>query len=38
MKLKSFGITLAMTAGVFILGVALMNYIVLPLLIHQRGP
>jgi len=36
-KLKSFGITLAMTAGVFILGAALMNFVVLPLLIHQRG-
>jgi len=36
-KLKSLGITLAMTAGVFILGAALMNFIVMPLLIHQRG-
>ena len=37
MKFKSLGITLALTAGVFILGLALTNYIVLPLLIHQRG-
>jgi serine/threonine-protein kinase len=36
-KVKSFGITLLMIAGVFVLGAALMNFVVMPLLIHQRG-
>lgn len=36
-KFKSFGITLLMIAGVFVLGAALMNFVVMPLLIHQRG-
>jgi serine/threonine-protein kinase len=37
MKLKSFGITLLMTAGVFVLGATLMNFVIMPLFIHQRG-
>ena len=37
MKIKSFGITVLMTVGVFVLGAALMNFVVMPLLIHQRG-
>jgi serine/threonine-protein kinase len=36
-KFKSFGITLVMIFGVFVLGAALMNFVVMPLLIHQRG-
>ena len=36
-KFKSFGITLLMIVGVFVLGAALMNFVVMPLLIHQRG-
>lgn len=37
MKLKSAAITLLMTVGVFVLGAALMNFVVMPLVIHQRG-
>lgn len=37
MKIKSLGITVLMTVGVFVLGAALMNFVVMPLLIHQRG-
>jgi serine/threonine-protein kinase len=36
-KIKSLGITVLMTVGVFVLGAALMNFVVMPLLIHQRG-
>jgi beta-lactam-binding protein with PASTA domain len=37
MKIKSFGITFLIVLGVFALGVALMNFVVMPMLIHQRN-
>lgn len=37
MKLKSIGITLLTVIGVFVLGAVLMNFVVMPLLIHQRA-
>ncbi len=37
MKIKSFGITILMVIGVFLFGLALMNFVVMPLLIHQRS-
>lgn len=37
MKIKSFGITTLIVVGVFVLGIVLMNFVVMPLLIHQRN-
>ncbi|UCH82969.1 MAG: PASTA domain-containing protein [Candidatus Latescibacterota bacterium] len=37
MKIKSFGITVLIIVGVFVLGIVLMNSVVMPLLIHQRN-
>lgn len=37
MKIKSAAMTVLMTVAVFILGAGLMNFVVMPLLIHQRG-
>ncbi|UCG51107.1 MAG: PASTA domain-containing protein [Candidatus Latescibacterota bacterium] len=37
MKARSFGITILIVVGVFVLGVVLMNFVVMPLLIHQRN-
>lgn len=37
MKLKSIGITVVSLAGIFFLGVLLFNYLIMPMLIHQRG-
>lgn len=36
-KIKSAAMTVLMTVGVFVLGAAIMNFVVMPLLIHQRG-
>ncbi|MEJ2719921.1 MAG: PASTA domain-containing protein [bacterium] len=36
MRLKSFGITFLIVIGVFALGVVLMNFVVMPMVIHQR--
>jgi serine/threonine-protein kinase len=37
MKIRSFGITTLIVVGVFALGVVLMNFVVMPMLIHQRN-
>ncbi len=37
MRIKSAAMTLLMTVGVFVLGAALMNFVIMPLVIHQRG-
>jgi serine/threonine-protein kinase len=37
MNLKSVGITIVSLAGVFLLGVLLFNFVLMPMLIHQRG-
>ncbi len=37
MKIRSFGITILIVVGVFALGVALMNFVVMPMLIHQKN-
>jgi serine/threonine-protein kinase len=37
MKLKSIGITFVALTGVFFLGVLLFNFVIMPMLIHQRG-
>jgi len=36
MKLKSLGITVASLVGVFVLGILLFNFVIMPTLIHQR--
>ena len=36
MKLRSAGLTVLIVVGVFVLGVLLMNFVVMPLVIHQR--
>jgi beta-lactam-binding protein with PASTA domain len=36
MKLRSLGITLLVTLGVFVLGALLMNFVVMPLVIHKH--
>jgi serine/threonine-protein kinase len=37
MNIRSAGITILFTAGVFVLGALLMNFVVMPLVIHQRN-
>lgn len=37
MRIKSVATTVLMTVGVFVLGAAIMNFVVMPLFIHQRG-
>jgi beta-lactam-binding protein with PASTA domain len=37
MTVRSAAITALMTVGVFVLGAVLMNFVVMPLVIHQRG-
>ena len=36
MNLRSFGITVVSLAGFFVLGILLFNFVIMPLLTHQR--
>lgn len=37
LKIRSLGLTLLISAGVFVLGILVMNSVVMPLIIHQRN-
>jgi beta-lactam-binding protein with PASTA domain len=37
MSVRSTGVAVGLTLGVFVIGALLMNFVVMPLVIHQRG-